>query len=47
MNKDEIIDKLKKENADKILEVINKAVSEYFIEVIEFKINIIEPMGRN
>ena len=36
-----------RENADKILEVINKAVGEYFIEVTEFKINIIEPMGRN
>ena len=36
-----------RENTYKILEVINKAVSEYFIEVTEFKINIIEPMNRN
>ena len=35
-----------RENASKILEVINKAVCEYEIEVIEFKINLIEPMGR-
>ena len=35
-----------RENASKILEVINKAVGEYEIEVIEFKINLIEPMGR-
>ena len=34
-----------RENASIILEVINKAVKEYFIEVTEFKINIIEPMG--
>ena len=36
-----------RENTKEILEVINKAVKEYFIEVTEFKINIIEPMGRN
>ena len=35
-----------RKNSDKILEIINKAVSEYFIEVTEFKINIVEPMGR-
>ena len=35
-----------RENADKILEVINKAVREFFIEITEFKINIIEPMGK-
>ena len=35
-----------RENASIILEVINKAVKEYFIEVTEFKINIIEPMGK-
>lgn len=33
-------------NANKILEVINRAVAEYYIEVIDFKINIIEPMGK-
>lgn len=32
-------------NTSKILEVINKAVEQYCIEVTEFKINIIEPMG--
>ncbi len=35
-----------RENTNKILEVINKAVQEYSIEVVEFKINIIEPIGR-
>ena len=35
-----------RENANKILEVINKAVSEFSIEVTEFKINIVEPIGR-
>lgn len=35
-----------RETADKILEVINKAVSEFSIEVTEFKINIVEPIGR-
>lgn len=35
-----------RENADKILEIINKAVREFFIEITEFKINIIEPMGK-
>lgn len=35
-----------RENTSIILEVINKAVKEYFIEVTEFKINIIEPMGK-
>ena len=35
-----------KEATRQILEVINKAVNEYFIEVTEFKINIIEPMGK-
>ena len=35
-----------RENNSKILEVINKAVSEYHITVTEFKINIIEPMGK-
>lgn len=34
-----------RENADKILEVINKAVEGFHIHVSEFKINIIEPMG--
>ena len=31
--------------ANEILEVINKAVAEYQIEVVDFKINLIEPMG--
>lgn len=31
--------------ADEILAIINKAVAEYQIEVIEFKVNLIEPMG--
>ncbi|MBO4667587.1 MAG: hypothetical protein J5666_05640 [Bacilli bacterium] len=35
-----------RENTDKILEVINNAVAEYHISVTEFKINIIEPMGK-
>lgn len=35
-----------RDNTDKILEVINKAVEEYSIQVTEFKINIIEPVGR-
>lgn len=35
-----------RENADKILEVINKAIAEYQIEATSFKINLIEPMGR-
>lgn len=30
--------------ADEILEVINKAVAEYQIEAVEFKINLIQPM---
>lgn len=34
-----------RENTNKILEVINKAVEEYSIQVTEFKINIIEPIG--
>ena len=34
-----------REKASQILSVINKAVSEFHIEVTEFKINIIEPMG--
>ena len=34
-----------RDNSSKILEVINKAVGEYYIKVTEFKINIIEPMG--
>ena len=35
-----------RENKNEILKVINNAVNEYSIEVVEFKINIIEPMGR-
>ena len=35
-----------RDNTNKILEVINKAVKEYSIQVTEFKINIIEPIGR-
>ena len=35
-----------RENAAKILEVINKAIAEYQIEATSFKINLIEPMGR-
>lgn len=35
-----------RENTNEILEVINKAVAEYQIKVTEFKINIIEPMGK-
>ena len=31
--------------ADEILAIINKAVAEYQIEVTEFKVNLIEPMG--
>jgi len=34
-----------RDNAETILKVINKAVEEYHIEVTEFKINIIQPMG--
>ena len=34
-----------RDNSSKILEVINKAVGEYYIKVTEFKINIIEPLG--
>ena len=34
-----------REKAAEILSVINKAVGEFHIEVTEFKINIIEPMG--
>ena len=40
-----IIVKDYRNNTSKILEVINKAVEQYCIEVTEFKINIIEPMG--
>lgn len=36
-----------RKKASDILAVINKAVEEYHIEVTSFKINIIEPMGRN
>lgn len=36
-----------RENASVILEVINKAIAEYQVEAVEFKINIIEPLGRN
>ena len=36
-----------RENADKILEVINKAIAEYQVEAVSFKINIIEPLGRS
>ena len=35
-----------RENTKSIIEVINKAVAEYSIEVTDFKINIIEPMGK-
>ncbi len=34
-----------RENTKSIIEVINKAVAEYSIEVTDFKISIIEPMG--
>ena len=34
-----------REKSSEILSVINKAVAEYHIEVTEFKVNIIEPMG--
>lgn len=34
-----------RENASTILSVINKAVEDYHIEVTEFKVNIVEPMG--
>ena len=36
----------REKNAE-ILKVINKAVEEFQIEVTEFKINLIEPLGRN
>ena len=35
-----------RENAEVILNLINKAVEEYFIEVSKFKINLIEPLGK-
>ncbi len=35
-----------RENTKSIIEVINKAVVEYSVEVTDFKINIIEPMGK-
>ena len=35
-----------RENASTILDVINKAIAEYHIEASQFKINLIEPMGR-
>ena len=36
-----------REKSAEILKVINKAVEEFQIEVTEFKINLIEPLGRN
>lgn len=39
-----LIKEYREKNAE-ILRVINKAVAEFHIEVTEFKINIIEPMG--
>ena len=35
-----------RDNAEVILDLINKAVEEYFIEVSKFKINLIEPLGK-
>lgn len=35
-----------RDHTSEILEVINKAVSDYQIEIFSFKFNIIEPMGR-
>jgi len=35
-----------RDNAEVILNLINKAVEEYFIEVSKFKINLIEPLGK-
>ncbi len=35
-----------RDNTKSIIEIINKAVAEYSIEVTDFKINIIEPMGK-
>ena len=35
-----------RENTDKILEVVNNAIAKYSIKASEFKINLIEPMGK-
>lgn len=35
-----------RENAETLLNLINKAVEEYFVEVTSFKINLIEPLGK-
>lgn len=35
-----------REKNNEIIDVINKAISDYFIEAIEFKINYIEPIGK-
>ena len=35
-----------RENGQKIIDLINKAVEEYHIEVSAFKVNLIEPLGR-
>lgn len=36
-----------RENSNQILELMNKALEEYFVEVLSFKINLIEPLGKN
>lgn len=35
-----------RENASKILDLINKAISSYSVEALSFKINLIQPLGR-
>ena len=35
-----------RQNASKILDLINKAISSYSVEALSFKINLIQPLGR-
>ena len=35
-----------RDNASKILELINKAIESYSVEALSFKINLIQPLGR-
>ena len=35
-----------RQNSAEILELINKAIKEYYVEALSFKINLIQPLGR-
>ena len=35
-----------RENSDKILELINASIKDYFVEATSFKVNLIQPLGK-